>query len=67
MNFPLHLSTEGSISLKIQSFLVVQMLQAMRMIIFMKKGTPNCCLMQSNICGKDLVGATEIPMEANRP
>jgi hypothetical protein len=43
------------------------MLQAMRMIIFMKKGTPNCCLMQSNICGKDLVGATEIPMEANRP
>jgi hypothetical protein len=39
MNFPLHLSTVGFTFLKIQSFLVVQILQVIKMIISMKKGT----------------------------
>jgi hypothetical protein len=64
MNLSLHLSTEGSISLKIQSFLVVQMLHAMRMIISMKKGMLRCLRIRLIMEGTGLVVGITMPIEA---
>jgi hypothetical protein len=50
LNFALHLSTVGSVFLKIQSFLVIQMLHDIMMIISIKKVTCKCRLILLEIC-----------------
>jgi hypothetical protein len=66
MNLILQTSTLGSMLLKIQSFLVFQMLQTMMIIISMKNGTPKFLLIRIRIWGTGLEVATEIPIEAQQ-
>jgi hypothetical protein len=59
-------STDGSNFLKIQLFLVTQILQDMRMIISMKKETCNVSFICLKILNKDLVVMATTPMEAQQ-
>ena len=59
-------STDGSKFLKIQLFLVTQILQDMRMIISIKKGTCNLSFICLKILNKGLVVMTTTPMEAQQ-
>jgi hypothetical protein len=54
---------EGSMLLKIQSFLVVQILQAIRIMISMKKGAARWRLIWLMMVGTLLVVITEMPIE----
>lgn len=58
--------TVGSISLKIQSFLVVQMLQVMRIIISIKKDTWSFSLISLKMPRRGLVVNTPAPMDAQQ-
>jgi hypothetical protein len=66
INLALHLSTDGLVLLSTQSFLVVQILQVMTIMISMKNGTPRCLLILSKICGTDLVVGTLSPIDAQQ-
>jgi hypothetical protein len=66
INFPLHLSTVGFMFLKIQSFLVVQILQAIRMVISMKKGTCNLRLILLKMRITEVEVDTVTPMDAQQ-
>ena len=62
----LQMSTEGSISLKIQSFLITQMIHAMSMMISICKGVCNFSFICLKIFSKGLVVITDTPMEAQQ-
>ena len=62
----LQMSTEGSISLKIPSFLITQMIHAMSMMISICKGVCNFSFICLKIFSKGLVVITDTPMEAQQ-
>ena len=66
LNFRLQLSTEGSSSLNIQSFLLVQILHDIRMMISMKNETFSFSFISLKICMGGWIFATATPMEAQQ-
>jgi hypothetical protein len=66
LNFLRQLSTVGSTLLKIQSFLVSQILHAIKMMISIAKGTDSLSLMFLKMWGTGLVETKVIPRELHQ-